>query len=425
MTSAGGIARLGVVGFNHRQIPARLRGLLAFNEAWCERLAEQLRTSGLATGIAFVSTCNRNEVVLEADHPGFAIELVRAQLQDLVSAGTEERPLPEPYRYLGEDAARHVLRVSSSLDSLVVGEREIAQQVRRSFDKARKRGWLDKVLNGLAHIASETSRRVHQETSIGGRGVGVFSLARAVVLHECEALESPRVAVLGLGEIGLKSARALVREPKVRLVLGSRRHRQPSELGALSHVPFHGFDALPWIFRESDAIIVATGASGTVIDAAALRAARGEDARPLILVDLGIPPQIAPDVTEVPGVKLFNLDWFTRTGFGQEPKQRAAIEEANALIECGVRRVAEWSGVRRFSGIFDSCAALTERYKETALPAMLTDELSALAPEQKRRVQASVHKLFTTYAEDLYEVLSKELNQHVERDEARHRHPRQ
>ena len=88
------IDRFGVVGFNHRQLPARLRGVLAVDDAWSRKLAEQLRSSRLVDGVAFVSTCNRQEIVLTAEHPAFAIELVRAQLHTLLE-GTNIVP-PEP-----------------------------------------------------------------------------------------------------------------------------------------------------------------------------------------------------------------------------------------------------------------------------------------------------------------------------------------
>lgn len=416
------LQRLGVIGFNHRQLPSEQRGQITFDDEWCTHLVSELRRAGLADAAAFVGTCNRNEIIVSAEHPAFALELLRAQLHELLSRSDQAGPHAEPYRFIGDDAARHVLKVASSLDSLVLGEREIAQQVRRSFDHARRQGWLDKPLNGLAHIAMETSRRVHQRTEIGGRGVGVFSLAEAVVRQETRDIPRPKVAVIGLGEIGLKTARVLCRDPRLDLVLASRRPRTAKELGeTLSKLPYFTLDELPRLVREMDAIIFATGAPGTVLHAPDLAVARVGTERPLVLVDVGIPPQVAPACQEVPGVSVFNLDWFTTTGFGQEPRHREAISQAHEIIEDGVLRVAEWSRVRRYSGLFDSCAALAERFKEQELPQLFRDELSTLSAEQQRLVYGSIHKLFTSYTEGLFETLSRELNEHAERDDTRHR----
>lgn len=403
-----GIDRLAVVGYNHRQIPARLRGALSFDDDWCTRLAGRLRDAHLVDGIAFVNTCNRQEIVISAEYPSFAVELVRAQLHSRL-AERIDGPLPEPYRRIGDEAARHVLRVAGSLDSLVVGEREITQQLRRSFDSARQAGWLDKPLNGLARIAIETAKDIHNHTAIGQESVGVFSIAKELVLRELAGMDRPRVAVVGLGEIGIKTARAFAHE-NVNLVLASRRQRSAVELGStLEHVPFVTLDRLPELLRDCDGIVLATGAASPVIDAAMIESARGDDARPLVLVDIGIPPQAAAEIDGQRGVRLFNLDWFTTTGFGQRPQARTALQEAHQLIESGVERLAEWTEVRRYSSLFDSCVALTDDYKTRVLPDVLETELSSFTPEQRRLVFDSMHRVLTSYSEGLFQTLNREL----------------
>lgn len=407
-----GIERIAVVGFNHRQLPAHLRGRLAFDDEWCERMAGQLRSSKLADGVAFVSTCNRQEILVSAEHAGFASELVRAQLHSMLVENTDGPP-PEPYRFAGEDAVRHVLRVASSLDSLVVGEREITQQLRRSFDRARRHGWLDKPLNGLIRVAVETAKEVHRRTRLGEERIGVFSLAAELVLKETAGIERPRVVVAGLGEIGLKTARALVPHRRLDLMLTSRRPREAGELGTLlEQATFVPLESLKETVREADALVVATGASRPVVDERLLHVLEGK--RRLVVVDIGIPPQVNPSVRDIGGVELFNLDWFTATGFGQRPHQREAIQSAQQIIESGVRRAVEWVAVRRYSHLFDSCVNLSERYKAEVLPELLRAELSVLPPDQQKLVFGSVHRLLTSYTENLFETLNRELNDHVD-----------
>lgn len=418
------LRRLGVIGFNHRQLPSEQRGKLSFDEDWSAQLVDDLRRSGLADAAVFLGTCNRNEIIVSAPHPAFALELLRTQLHELLDDDEEGsgEAHPEPYRYIGEDAARHVLRVAASLDSLVLGEREIAQQVRRSFDHARRQGWLDKSLNGLARMAMETSRRVHHCTGIGGRGVGVFSLAEAVIHQETADLARPKVAMVGLGEIGLKTARALARDSRLDLSLVSRRPRSEKELGeTLSRLPAFGLNALPQLIAESDALVFATGAPTAVLTQGLVREHRPAKSRPLVVVDIGIPPQVSPECGELDQIRLFNLDWFTSTGFGQQPQHREAIAQANELVEDGVCRMAQWSRVRRYSAIFDSCASLAERFKEEELPALFEGELASLSPEQQRLVHSSIHKLFTAYTEGLFETLNRELNEHDGSEDPRHR----
>jgi glutamyl-tRNA reductase len=410
MTAAvSAIEHFGVVGFNHRQLPARLRGVLALDDAWSHRLAEKLRASHLVDGVAFISTCNRQEIVISADHPAFAIELVRSQLHSSLESSGE--PLPEPYRYTGADAVRHVLRVSASLDSLVVGERQITQQLRRSFDQARKAGWLDKLLNGLARISVENAKEVHQRTAIGAESVGVFTLAKDIVQRETAHLERPKVAVIGLGEIGRLTARSFATDRRFDLVLSSRRARTHAEIGTiLEAYPFVPMSELSRLLREMDAVVLATGSSGTVVGEQLVIEARKDATHPLILVDIGIPPQAEAHTDGVAGTKLFNLDWFTTTGFGQRPQGREALRQAQDIVEEGVARVAEWANVRKFSGLFDSCVTLTEDYKTRVIPDLLRTDLHALTPEQQRQVFTSMHRLLTDYSEGIFQTLSRELN---------------
>lgn len=409
MTVGAGIERFGVVGFNHRLIPAHVRGAITFDEAWCDRLVNQLRQAGLADGLSFVSTCNRQEIVLSAAHPRFATELVRAQLKDLI-VDTLEGEIPEPYRHTGEDAVRHVLRVSASLDSLVVGERQITQQLRRSFDAARAHGWMDKALNGLSRIAVENAREVHAQTALGRESVGIFSLTHTFVNEHTAHLDRPRVAVAGMGEIGLKTARTLAADGRYEVVLTSRRPRTDKELGStlskLTFVPLSDLDAL---LPDVDVLVLATGAAAPLVDARRLSRARGDGARPLIVVDLGIPPQASADCDGVTNTRLVNLDWFTTTGFGQQPQAKEALAHAHEIVEEGVRKVAAWTSVRRYSALFDSCVTITEQFKGQALPQVISSELASLTPEQKRLVSTSIHKLLTAYSEDVFEALHTHL----------------
>lgn len=408
------IDRFGVVGYSHRQIPARLRGMLAFDDAWCTRLATQLREAKVADGVAFVSTCNRQEVVLSAEHPGYALELVRSQLHGLLlekSGG----PLPEPYRHVGEDAVRHVLRVSASLESLVVGERQITQQVRRSFEKARTAGWMDKSLNGLARIAVENAKAIHVRTTLAAESVGVFALARDLVARETTLLARPKVVVLGLGEIGLKTARAFTCDSRVELTLSSRRPRTSTELGG----SLESCRQVPWenlaeLVSASDAVVVATGARTPVLDEIFLAAARSRHGRDLVLVDLGIPPQVATEVETLPGVRLYNLDWFAASGFGQRPQAKEALKKAQEIVEEGVDRVAAWTSVRRFSGLFDSCVMLTDHFKSQRIPEVLKSELGSLSPAHQRAVFSAMHDLMTQYSEGIFQTLNRELNDRVQ-----------
>ncbi len=406
------LERFGVIGFNHRRLPARLRGALDFDDDWCADLATRLRNAQLADGVAFVSTCNRQEVLISAQHPAFALELIRAQLHSRL-ASVDGSPQVEPYRHVGEEAVRHVLRVSASLDSLVVGERQITQQLRRSFDRARGRGWLDKPLNGLARISIENAKAIHARTALGSENVGLFSLTRDLLLRELGGGERPRIAVVGLGEIGLKTARALAETRRFELTLSSRTARTAAALGTtLSALPFVALERLPELLATQDAVVLATGAPGAIVDEALLRAAARTNGHPLVLVDLGIPPQVDVVCQGVAGARLFNLDWFSSTGFGQKPAAREALRQAQGIVEEGVVRLGAWTRTRRHAQLFDQLVTLAQQHKGRAIPDVIRAKLPTLAREQQRAVADAMHDLLTDYADSVFAAVNSALAQH-------------
>jgi glutamyl-tRNA reductase len=409
MNAPSPLAPFGVIGFDHRRLPSRWRGVVAFDDGWCAPLARHLRAAGAVDGVVFLSTCNRQEVVVSAQHPSFALELIRSELHTrLASAGAEH--LPEPYRHVGGDAVRHVLKVGASLDSLVVGERQISGQLRRAFDGARREGWLDKPLNGLARAAVTTARRVHAKASLGGGAVGVFALARDLLKQELAGLVHARIAVIGLGEIGLKTARQLAGLPGVELTLCSRRPRTAAELGeTLKARPFVTLEALPGLLATMDAVVLATGSSTPLIDGADIDAARGLRTRPLVVVDLGIPPQAAGAVASSTSARLFNLDWFAETGFGLRPHAREELAKAQDVVDEGVRALAAWTSVRRHSGLFASLGSMTEGHKQRGIAAALAG-LEGLSDGQRARVRSAMHDLLSGFAGEVFDAVAAGLS---------------
>lgn len=406
MKAAEGIERYGVVGCSFREAPARVRGRLAFAPAWTQKIMQALRGSSLIDGIAFVSTCNRNEIILSSAHPRYAVELVRTQLLDLAPPGGD-LPRWEPYRHVGREAARHVLRVASSLDSLAIGEREISAQLRRSLEQARRAGQLDKAMNGLSRAAQETSREVHEKTQLGARQTGMFALARKALAARTEQLARPRIAVLGLGEIGLRTARRLAADRRYDLVISSRQPRTRAELGnSLSACVFHPWERLDTLWPTLDGVVLATGAPDPIVLA---RQFPDRTAKPLTIVDLGIPPQAAFEVGDVPGIALLGLDALAADPSLRDPASAAAREHAEEVVDAGLTRLEDWLRLRDHADVLDQCRSITSRYRTEVLPDVIRNRFATLEPAQQRLLFDELHALLTAYSNDLYSSLGQAL----------------
>lgn len=261
--------------------------------------------------LAVLSTCARVEVYAVTD------ETAREEAARLVGRevfGAEVgAPSADvgPYRYQGPEAVRHLCRVASGLESFVVGEHEIAGQVARAFrDAVRVRGD-DGVLRQMAAVARHASRRVRSETGIGRYPASVSSVAVELVRERLGELTGARAVVVGAGKAGLLVAKALRSAGVGSLRVVNRSLERATEVAAEVGGDVAELSALPQLLTRADITVTATGAEGVILDVASARTAareRGPEAAPLLILDLALPGDVAPEVGSLEGVELLTLD---------------------------------------------------------------------------------------------------------------------
>ena len=269
------------------------------------------------TGCVVLATCNRFEVYLDVD------DALLGEAQAAASAAvarTSGLPLEDVTDSLqartGTEVARHLFAVASGLDSMVVGEREVAGQVRRALATARADGTTSATLERLFQQASRTSRAVGSRTPLGSTGRSVVSVARDLVahaLHQAGAdLADARVLLIGTGSYAGASLTALRARGVERVAVHSpsgRAEQFAADRGLEAVTP----GELGHHLARADVVVSCSGALGPVVDAPMVAAARargeGPDggARPSILVDLALRHDIDPTVAHLPGVRLINL----------------------------------------------------------------------------------------------------------------------
>lgn len=314
------------VGVSHHTAPVAVRERFALDEDGVRAELARLRSSGLAREAMLVATCNRSElyVVPETD----AVDRLRAHVFR-PRAGLDE----PSERYLvwreGEEAVRHLFRVASALDSLVVGEPQILGQVKDAVRVAAVEGALGPVLHRLAQRTLWVAKQVRTHTELGRHTVGVGNAGVALAGRIFSSLQGRRALLVGTGEMGRQVARAMVGAGIGELLVTNRTFATAVEVAA-EHggvaVPFERLDA--WL-GQVDVVIVATGASRPVIDASQVAAAvRERRGRPLFLVDLAVPRNVDPRVDAIDSAYLFNLDDLTAVVQGGLAARRAAVDVA-------------------------------------------------------------------------------------------------
>lgn len=363
------------LGLSHHTAPLALRERAAMTEGRAAGAMREMTGAAAVDEAVVVSTCNRTEIYLAAAEAVAAESLALGAL----AAKAEMRPTELASRLYvkrGPEAARHLFRVASGLDSVVVGEAEIQGQVRRAYDLALVEGATGPILNRLFQAALATGGRVRSETGVGVGGVSLSSVAVEMAEREMGDLDGLRVMLIGAGETARLVANALANRGASMAFIANRHHERAEDLAAE-----HGGEALTLEqmrlrLGDADLIISATNSPHHVLDpahfegagesrgeadrpaAAERRPAPGGRARRLILIDLAVPRDIHPGCGELDDISLFDIDDL-QSMIERNARNRARdAEDAEAVVSQEAERFQRWWETLR---VLPTVAALNQR----------------------------------------------------------------
>jgi len=297
-----------VIGVSHRTSPVELRERLAFAETDLPEALRRLRADGLAEEAVIVSTCNRVEVYGASGSEGKGGPA--AVCQFLLARGNVAQALTnEVYSYAEPESLHHLFRVVSGLDSMVLGETEILGQVKRAYDLALQAGSTGRRLNKAFQRAFNVAKQIRTETSIQRGSVSVGSVAVDLAEHIFSSLRDRTILVIGAGDTGEKTARALMSRGTPHLLVTNRSFERAQTLAADL-----GGRALPFAdwsgeFAPVDIVISSTAAPHYILDRARLETLMVQrQQRPLLLIDIAVPRDIDPEANLLENVFLYNID---------------------------------------------------------------------------------------------------------------------
>ena len=291
------------VGISHHTAPVETRERYVRNLEADRMLRE---TSGCAEAL-LLSTCNRVEVYGVSEQP-VANEAVTRCL-NAASGDAEIDDSAAFYRYEGNDCVQHLFRVASGLDSMVVGETEVLGQAKQAYEAARSCGGAGPVLHRLFQRAFRVAKEVRTHTDITRGAVSVGSVAVELAGKIFGALEQRKVLVVGAGETSERTARALASRGVTDLRVTNRSAQRAEDLAAAvggRAVPFAGWENE---CREVDILISSTSSEEPLLTREKLAPILRERwDRPLFIIDIAVPRDVAPDVNEMEGVYLYDID---------------------------------------------------------------------------------------------------------------------
>ena len=323
-------AALFLIGLNHQTAPVAVRERLSVAETRLADACTELTQLRGVEGACILSTCNRVEVLVSAN-----AEPVDGVIDWLADYARCDRDALEPHLYIrrGSEAVSHLFRVAAGLDSMILGEPQIAGQVKKAFSG----GALDRELQQLFERTMRVAKKVRSETAIGANAVSVPYAAVELAKKIFGDLAGLRALLLGAGEMGELTAEHLAAQNMRQIIVANKTWERAVDLAARfgGHaVPFAGFEDQ---LAECDIVIASTAAPHFVIDAAqvhrALEARRG---RGLFLVDLSVPRNIDPAIASIDGAYLYDVDDLQQVAKANLERRRCEAARAERIVAAEV-----------------------------------------------------------------------------------------
>ena len=378
-----------LVGVNHKTAPVEVRELLAFSDQTCSEGLRTLVDGEIVREGLIVSTCNRVEVITATtrDQLPQTVDVIANFLSRSRSIAREEFSA-HLYQHVDDQAVRHLFRVASSLDSMVVGEPQVLGQVRRAYSLALEVGTAGRVLNRLVHHALHVAKRVRAETGIAASAVSISYMAVELGKKIFRSLEGCTVLVVGAGEMAELSVRHLVNAGVSRVRVANRTEETARQLAAEFDGEAVSFDQLPDHLAAADIVICSTGANEYVVTAAMARAAlERRRNRPAFFIDISVPRNIDPAIGQLPNLFVFDIDDLESVISSNIREREREAERAELIVDS---EVMQFQQALRALDIGPTLGALRQKLQDIARAEMdrQRNRLGNLSPDQEKAIEA-------------------------------------
>ncbi len=368
------------LGLNHQTAPVSLREQVAFSESALPAALASLRALDGVAEAVLVSTCNRTELYARTTPEA------RSNVADWLAGQHQiERDWLESYLYRHADAAaaRHLYRVATGLDSLVLGEPQILGQVKTAWHIARDAGTVGSALDRLFQSCFATAKRVRTETRIGRHPVSVAFAAVKLAQQVFADLDRATVLLIGAGDTIELALRHLVDARARRLLVANRTLEHAQDLASRCGGYALPLSELGRHLAEADIVISATASRDPILDRTAVDAAlRQRRRRPMFLLDLAVPRDIAPDVARLDDVYLYTVDDLEQVIEDNRRSRREAAEQAEAIIELQVEHFMAWWRGTQNQDALKRLRADAERLREQSLIQARQQLAAGRSPEE-------------------------------------------
>lgn len=346
-----------VVGLNYKKADAQLRGLFSLSATAQQDLLKDAASQGI-TSLSILSTCNRTEIYAMVDSPDCLVDLICRHTR-----GDKAQFLSVGYTLVKKEAVSHLFNVGTGLDSQILGDFEIISQLRNSFRISKKIKLLDPFMERLINEVIRASKRIKNETQISSGATSVSFAAVQYIMARVPYVNNKNIVLFGTGKIGRNTCENLIKHTQNdHIVLINRTKEKAQKVAGKFNLIVKDYANIEQEIAKADILIVATGAQNPTIAKSLLHLSK-----PLLILDLSIPKNVAVNVEENPLVHLVHLDQLSSIT-DQTLSQRAAhIPKAKSIIESLQNEFYDWAEKRKHAPTIKALKEKLHALKETEL----------------------------------------------------------
>ncbi len=361
-----------VLGLNHKTAPIEVRECLAFKAEDLERALARAQTLSSVKENMIISTCNRVEVYAVSGDTERAVPELKKFLSEF-----HHLPLKDfeesLYVHTGTDAVQHIFRVTSSLDSMVVGEPQILGQIKDAYEMASERRTSGLILHRLLHRAFHVAKRVRTETRIGNRAVSVSSVAVELACKIFETLEGKVALLIGAGEMCELAAQHLISGGVGQVLVANRTYERAVSLAQKFQGAAVPFEDVHNGLRTADIVISATDARQPILKQDQIaRIMKERKQKPMFFIDIADPRNIDPRVNDVQNVYLYNIDHLQNIVNENLQDREAEARKAEEIVNGEVANFSAWYRSLSFTPTIQALRTKFEEIRQKELEKTLS-----------------------------------------------------
>ena len=331
-----------LAGINHQTAPVEIREKLAFAEEDVSAALDALIALPQIHEVVLFSTCNRVEVLFSTDDAASAVPAVTACICQMKELSPDQLSTVM-YSHEADAAVRHVFRVASGLDSMIVGEPQIFGQVKTAYRQAVTRNTSGVILNRLIHRTFFVAKRVRSETGIGDSAVSISYAAVELAKKIFGSLEGRRILLVGACEMAELAVEHLVGNRAGTTWVANRTLERAMALAAVFNGTAVSLEEIPGLLASTDIVVSSTGAHGLVITRDQVKGVmRSRKNRPLFFIDIAVPRDIDPDINKLENAYVYDIDDLKEIIEDNLAERRKEAIKAERIVDESVIRFRAW-----------------------------------------------------------------------------------